>query len=61
MASIRLQSGLKCHEEVLRMHVGGSAGKEPAWDAGDLGLTSGTGKTPRRREWLPTLVSLVYS
>ena len=28
------------------MHVGGSAGKEPAWDAGDLGLTSGTGKTP---------------
>lgn len=43
------------------MHVGGSAGKEPAWDAGDLGLTSGTGKTPRRREWLPTLVSLIYS
>ena len=35
---------------------GGSTGKEPACNAGDLGSTPGFGKIPRRREWLPTPV-----
>ena len=35
---------------------GGSAGKESACNAGDLGLIPGLGKSPGKREWLPTPV-----
>ena len=35
---------------------GGSAGKESACSAGDLGLIPGLGRFPWRREQLPTLV-----
>ena len=35
---------------------GGSAGKESACNAGDLGSTPGLGKIPWRRERLPTPV-----
>ena len=36
----------------------GSAGKESACNAGDLGSTPGLGKLPWRRERLPTAVSV---
>ena len=42
----------------LRGFSGGSDGKESACHAGDLGLIAGLGKTPWRREWLPTPVFL---
>ena len=35
---------------------GGSAGKGSVCNAGDLGLIPGLGRSPWRREWLPTLV-----
>ena len=35
---------------------GGSAGKESACNAGDLGLIPQLGRFPWRREWLTTLV-----
>ena len=35
---------------------GGSAGKESAWNAGDLGSIPGLGRFPWRREMLPTPV-----
>ena len=33
-----------------------SAGKESAYNAGDLGSSPGLGRFPWRREWLPTPV-----
>ena len=42
----------------LRGFSGGSDGKESACHAGDLGLIAGLGKTPWRKEWLPTPVFL---
>jgi len=39
-----------------RGFLGGSAGKESTCDAGDPGLIPGLGRSPRRREWLPTPV-----
>ena len=38
--------------------AGGSDGKESACNTGDLGLTPGSGRSPGRREWLPTPVFL---
>ena len=35
---------------------GGSEGKEFACNVGDLGLIPGLGKSPWRKEWLPTPV-----
>ena len=35
---------------------GGSAGKESACNAGDLGLIPGLGRSPGKKEWLPTPV-----
>jgi len=37
---------------------GGSDGKESACNGGDPGFTPGLGRSPRRREWLPTPVFL---
>ena len=37
---------------------GGSDGKESAWNAGDLGSIPGLGRSPGRRKWQPTPVSL---
>ena len=37
---------------------GSSAGKEPAYNAGDLGLIPRSGRSPGRRAWLPTPVFL---
>ena len=38
------------------MRVGGSGGKESAWNAEDPGMIPGSGRSPGGREWLPTLV-----
>ena len=35
---------------------GSSAGKESTYNAGDTGLIPGLGRSPRRRDWLPTPV-----
>ena len=37
---------------------GGSDSKESAWNAGDTGWIPGSGRSPWRREWLPTPVLL---
>ena len=37
---------------------GGSDSKESACNAGDLGLIPGSGRSPWRRQWLPSLVFL---
>jgi len=37
---------------------GGSGGYESACNVGDLGSTSGLGRFPWKREWLPTAVFL---
>ena len=37
---------------------GGSDGKETAYNAGDLGLISGLGRSPWKRGWLLTPVFL---
>ena len=48
------------NKNVLVIHnmgfPGGSAGKESTCNAGDLGLIPGLGRSPRRREQLPTPV-----
>ena len=36
----------------------GSDSKESAWNAGDLGSIPGSGRSPRRRKWLPSPVFL---
>ena len=38
--------------------AGGSDGKEFACNAGDLGSIPGLGRSPEKREWLPTPVFL---
>ena len=38
--------------------AGGSDGKISACDAGDLGSIPGLGRSPEKREWLPTPVFL---
>ena len=48
----------KTIEIQLMGFLGGSAGKESACNAGDLGLIPGLGKKPGKRERLPTLVFL---
>ena len=40
----------------LQGFPGGSAGKESACNAGDLGLIPGLGRSPGKKEWLPTPV-----
>ena len=38
--------------------MGGTNGKELPANTGDSGLLPGSGRFPRRRKWLPTLVFL---
>ena len=35
----------------------GSDGKESAYNAGDPGLIPGSGRSPWRREWLPSILA----
>ena len=48
---------LKLSPTLLLGFHGGSASKESAWNAGDLVLIPGPGRSPDR-EWLPTPVVL---
>ena len=45
----------------LRGFPGSSASKESAWNAGDPGLIPGSGRSPWRRDRVPTPVFLGFS
>ena len=50
--------GLRADQSGQMGFPGGSDGKEPACNVGDLGLIPGLGRFPWRRAWQPTPVFL---
>ena len=49
---------LQLFVDMFYLGLSGSEGKESVCNAGDLGSTPGSGRSPWRREWLPTPVFL---
>ena len=41
-------------ENVVQRYIGGSDGKESAFNAGDMGSIPESERSPEKREWLPT-------